>query len=105
MLARLAHVTVRHRRAVIGAWILLTLFGVFAAAQVSSRWYQSLASPGKPAYDASQRSLKALGAGARPPSVVAFHISGDATKSKAIEQATRRAAATMPGARMSSLVR
>jgi hypothetical protein len=25
MLARLAHVTVRHRRAVIGTWILLTL--------------------------------------------------------------------------------
>ena len=102
MLARLAHVTVRHRRAVIGTWILLTLFGAFAAGQVSTRWYQSLASPGKPAYDASQRTLKALGAGARPPSVVAFHTGGDATKSKAIEQAMQRAGASVPGARTSS---
>jgi putative drug exporter of the RND superfamily len=102
MLTRLAHVTVRHRWAVIGAWLVLTLFGGFAAGQVSTRWYQSLAIPGKPAYDASQRSVKALGVGARPPNVVAFHTSGDATKSDAIKRAMQRAAATMPGARMSS---
>ncbi|HXY17526.1 MAG TPA: MMPL family transporter [Gaiellaceae bacterium] len=102
MLARLAHLTVRHRWAVIGAWLALTLFGVFAAAQVSNRWYQSFAIPGKPAYEASQRTLKAFGVGSRPPSVVVFHTSGDATGSDAIEQATRRAAKTMPGARTSS---
>jgi putative drug exporter of the RND superfamily len=102
MLARLAHVTVRHRRAVIGAWVLLTLFGVFAAGQVSTRWYQSLATPGEPAYDASQRELAGFGAGARPPSVVAFHSSGDATKSESIERAIGRAAATAPGALTSS---
>ena len=102
MLARLAHVTVRHRWAVIGAWVVLTLFGAFAAGQVSTRWYQSLAVPGKPAYEASQRTLKAFGAGARTPSVVVFHTSGDATKSKAIERAMRRVAAAMPGARTSS---
>src|SRR5215213_6309811 len=102
MLARLAHLIARHRRAVIGTWVLLTLFGGFAAGQVSTRWYQSLATPGKPAYDASQRTLKTLGAGARAPSVVAFHTSGDATRSKSIEQAMRRAAAAMPGARTSS---
>ena len=34
LLGRLAHVIVRHRRAVIGAWLVLTLFGVFAAGQV-----------------------------------------------------------------------
>ncbi|MEA2265557.1 MAG: trehalose monomycolate/heme transporter [Solirubrobacteraceae bacterium] len=102
MLARLAHVTLRHRRAVIGAWLVLTLFGVFAAGQVSTRWYQSIAIPGKPAYDASQRTLKALGVGPRPPSVVAFHTTGDATKSDAIKQAMGRAAATMPGALTSS---
>ena len=79
MLTRLAHVTLRHRRIVIAAWVLLTLFGVFAAGQVSTRWYQSLAVPGKPAYDASQRTLKAFGTGDRTPSVVVFHTSGDAT--------------------------
>jgi putative drug exporter of the RND superfamily len=102
MLSRLAHLTVRHRWVVIGTWLVLTLFGAFAAGKVSTRWYQSLSVPGKPAYEASQRSLKALGVGARPPSVVVFHTSGDATKSEAIEQAMQRAAAAMPGARTSS---
>jgi RND superfamily putative drug exporter len=102
LLARLAHTVARHRRAVIGAWLVLTLFGVFAAGQVSTRWYQSLSVPGKPAYDASQRSVKALGVGARPPSVVVFHTNADATQSDAIKQAMARAAATMPGARTSS---
>lgn len=102
MLTRLAHLTVRHRRAVIGIWVVLTLFGAFAAGKVSTRWYQSLSVPGKPAYEASQRTLKALGVGARPPSVVAFHTRGDATKNGAIKQAMERAVATMPGARTSS---
>ena len=102
MLTRLAHLTTRHRWPVIGAWLCLTLFGGFAAGKVSTRWYQSLAIPGKPAYEASQRTQSALGVGARPPSVVAFHTSEDVTKSTAIEQAMRRAAAAAPGARTSS---
>ena len=40
--------------------------------------------------------------GVRPPNVVVFHTSGDATKSGAIKLAMQRAAATMPGARTSS---
>jgi RND superfamily putative drug exporter len=102
MLTRLAHLTVRHRWPVIGAWLALTLFGGVAAAKVSTRWYQSFSIPGKPAYEASQRTLQALGVGARATSVVVFHTRGDATKSKAIEQAMERAAATVPGARTSS---
>ena len=80
-LGRLAHFTARHRWQVIGVWIVLTLFGGVAAGQLSSRWYQSLAVPGKPAYEASQRTLDALGVGVRAPNVVVFHSSGDATKS------------------------
>jgi putative drug exporter of the RND superfamily len=102
MLTRLAHLTVRRRWRVIGVWLVLTVLGGFAAGKVSTRWYQSLSIPGKPAYETSQRTLKAFGAGARAPSVVVFRTSGDATKSEAIEQAMRRAAATMPGARTSS---
>ena len=45
LLAGLAHVVSRHRRKVIAAWVLLTLFGVFAAGQVK-RWYQSFSIPG-----------------------------------------------------------
>src|SRR6266568_4215769 len=97
-LARLAHFIARHRWPVIGVWIVLTLFGGVAAGKLSSRWYQSFSIPGKPAYEASQRTLKAFGVGVRPPNVVVFHTSGDATKSGAIEEAMRRAAATMPGA-------
>src|SRR5919199_5982579 len=101
-LARLAHLVARRRFVVIGVWVALTLFGGFAAGQVSKRWYQSFSIPGKSAYEANQRTLKAFGTGVRPPNVVVFHTSGDATKSDAIKQAMRRAAATMPGARTSS---
>ena len=57
MLARLTHVIVRRRRLVIGVWVVLTLFGAFAAGQVSKRWYQSFSIPGKSAYEANQRTL------------------------------------------------
>ena len=74
-LARLAHFTTRYRWPVIAGWIALTIFGGYAAGQLSTRWYQSLAVPGKPAYEASQRTLKTLGAGDRSPSTVVFHSS------------------------------
>ncbi len=102
MLARLAHVVARHRWKVIAAWIVLTLFGAFAAGQVHKRWYQSFSIPGKSAYEANQRTMKAFGTGVRPPNVVVFRTTGDATKSTAIEAAMARAAAAMPGARTSS---
>ena len=102
MLTRLARLTIRHRWAVVGTWLVLTLFGVFAAQKVSTRWNQSLSAHGRPAYDASQRTLKAFGVGVRAPDVVVFHASGDATKSRAIEAAMGRAAGTMPGALTSS---
>src|SRR6516165_8029051 len=102
MLVRLAHLINRRPWWFIGAWIVLTIFGAYAAGQVSKRWYQSFSIPGKPAYEASQRTLHAFGTGVRPPNVVVFHTSGDATKSAAIKAAMARAAATMPGARTSS---
>jgi putative drug exporter of the RND superfamily len=102
VLARLAHFVARHRIAVIAVWVVLTLFGGFAAGKVSKRWYQSFSIPGKSAYEANQRTLKAFGTGVRPPNVVVFHTSGDARKSTAIKQAIDRAVATMPGARTSS---
>ena len=102
MLTRLAHLIIRHRWATIGAWLVLTLFGGFAAQKVSKRWNQSLSDPGAAAYDASQRTLKDFGVGVRPPNVVVFHTRGDATKSRAIERAMDRAASTMPGALTSS---
>src|SRR5262252_7807351 len=96
MLARLAHVVARHRWKFIVVWIGLTLFGAFAAGQVSKRWYQSFSIPGKSAYEANQRTLKTFGTGIRPPDVVVFHTSGDAAQSAAIAAAMKRAAAAVP---------
>jgi RND superfamily putative drug exporter len=92
LLARLAHVVARHRYPVIGAWLVLTLFGGYAAGQVSKRWFQSFSIPGRSAYETSQRTLKTFGVGVRPPNVVVFHTTGDATKSAAIKSATERIA-------------
>ena len=63
-LERLAHFIARYRWPVIAVWVVLTLVGGVAAGKLSTRWYQSTAIPGKPAYEGSQRTLKALGAGA-----------------------------------------
>src|SRR5438105_2410505 len=102
MLARLAHLIARRRWYVIGVWLVLTLFGGFAAGQVSKRWYQSFSIPGKSAYEADQRTLKHFGTGVRPPNVVVYHTNSDATQSQAIQQSMKRAAATAPRSRTSS---
>src|SRR4051812_16540534 len=102
-LARLAHFTTRYRWPVIGAWIVLTLFGGYAAGQLSSRWYQSLAVPGEPAYEASQRTLAAFGAGVRSPNTVVFHSSRtDVGTSPEVRAAMVRVANANPGALTSS---
>src|SRR6266508_1567973 len=102
MLARLAHVIAHRSWYIIGAWVVLTFFGAFAAGQVSKRWFQSFSIPGYSAYEASQRTIDSFGTGERPPNVVVFQTSGDATQSDAIQAAMARAAKTSPGARTSS---
>jgi putative drug exporter of the RND superfamily len=102
MLVRLAHAIAHHRKAVILAWLALTIFGGFSASQVSQRWLQSLSVPGHSAYEANQRTLDRFGTGDRSPNVVVFATKGDATKSEAIRAAMERARAASPGARSSS---
>ena len=103
MLARLAHVTARHRKAIIFAWIALTVFGGFAAGQVSERWLQSFSIPGYSAYEASQRTFERFGTGERPPNVVVFQTKGDATQERrdCAPRWSERLEAS-PGARASS---
>src|SRR5947209_8412071 len=79
MLARLAHIVARHPWRFIGAWIVLTLVGGFAAGQVGKRWYQSFSIPGYSGYETNQKILQEFGTGIRPPDVVVFHSSGDVT--------------------------
>jgi RND superfamily putative drug exporter len=102
LLASLAHVIARHRRKVIGIWIVLTLFGAFAAGQVSKRWFQSFSIPGYSAYEANQRTLKTFGTGEQAPLVAVFHSSGDITKASGISGAISAAASVNPGSRVSS---
>src|SRR5689334_331580 len=102
MLARFAHVVARRRWTIIGIWVVLTLFGGYAAGQVSKRWYQSFSIPGKSAYEANQRTMAVFGVGVRPPNVVVFHTDGDATRNDAVKAAMNRAAAANPGALTSS---
>src|SRR3989442_10905357 len=102
MLSRLAHWIVRHRRLVIGAWILLTLFGVFSAWRVSNRWFRSFSIPGYSSYEANQRTLHTFGTGEQAPLVAVFRSSGDVTKVAGIKQAIAAAANVNPGSRVSS---
>ena len=102
ILASLTHVIVRHRRAVIGVWVLLTLFGAFSASQVSKRWFESFSIPGYSAYEANQRTLHALGTGEQAPLVAVFNSSGDITKVSGITTAIAAAAKVNPGSRVSS---
>jgi RND superfamily putative drug exporter len=102
-LERLAHFTARYRWPVIVAWLALTVVGGVAAGKLSTRWYQSTAIPGKPAYEGSLRTLEALGAGQRPPNTVVFHSpSVDVTKSPAVRAAVARVVRANPHALTSS---
>jgi RND superfamily putative drug exporter len=102
LLARLAHLVARRRWIVIAIWIVLTVFGAYAAKQVSKRWFQSFSIPGYSAYEADSRTFARFGTGRRPPNVVVFTTGGDATRSGAIRAAMGRAAKVSPGARTSS---
>src|SRR5436190_6956874 len=101
-LARLTHVIVRRRKLVIGAWIVLTIFGAFSASQVSKRWFESFSIPGYSAYEANQRTLHTFGTGEQAPLVAVLHSSGDITKATGIEKAIAAAAHVNPGSRVSS---
>src|SRR4051812_33008033 len=102
ILATLTHLIVRRRRTVIGAWILLTLFGGFSAGQVSKRWFESFSIPGYSAYEANQRTLHTFGTGEQPPLVAVFSSDGDITKQTGIPKAIAAAAKVNPGSRVSS---
>ena len=101
MLARLAHLTLRHRWAVIGSWIVLTVFGAYSAMRVSERWSGGSSVPG-PAYETNQRALKSFGSGELYPMIAVFRSHGDITKVAGIAAAISAAAEVNPGSRTSS---
>ena len=83
-------------------WLVLTLFGAYSAQRVSSRWSEHFSIPGYSAYETNQRVLHTFGNGAQPPLVAVFRSQGDVTKQPGIEAAIAKAAAVVPGSRVSS---
>src|SRR5262249_51062001 len=101
-LARLARVVMHHRRIVAVGWIALTIFGAFAAGQVSKRWLEQFSIPGYSAYEANQRTLRIFGSGAQPPNIAVVRVDGDVTKSAAARETLARVSREFPKFRTSS---
>jgi putative drug exporter of the RND superfamily len=102
VLGQLAHFIHRRRWFVIGAWIVLTVFGVFGVQKMSKRWFQQFSIPGYSAYQANQTILHTFGNGEAPPVVLVFHSQGDVTKQRGIEKAIVAAQTANPHSRTSS---
>jgi RND superfamily putative drug exporter len=101
-LAQLARLVMRHRRLVAGVWIALTIFGAFAASEVSKRWLEQFSIPGFSAYEANQRTLKTFGTGAQAPNIAVIRVKGDVTKSAAARETLARVSQEFPKFRTSS---
>ena len=98
MLANLARLVLRRRWIIVGAWIILTFAGAFAAGQLSKRWFESFSIPGFPAYEANQRTLRTFGSGEQAPLVAVFTTrEKDVTGVAGIEPAIDAAAKQIPG--------
>jgi RND superfamily putative drug exporter len=103
VLRRLAHVVLHHRKIVLGAWILLTIFGAFAAPRAVNRLVTTFSIPGSSAYQANQQIVKTFGNGDQRPFVLVFHDpSRDVTAVPGVQGAINRAAAVNRGARVAS---
>ena len=76
MMDRLTYYVTHHRRLVIGVWLALTLFGMFASVKVADRWLEDFAIPGYSAYEANQRTVATLGNGEIEPFVAVLHSGG-----------------------------
>src|SRR5918911_1145862 len=98
----LAHFVLRRRRAIVVAWILLTLLGAYSANAVSKRWLEQFSIPGYSAYEANQRTLKTFGTGENAPLVAVFRANGDVTNQRGVAAAISAAAKENPGSRVSS---
>ena len=102
-MARLAHFVAHHRLIVIGTWLVLTIFGGYAAGQLSDRWLEDFSIPGADGYEANQRAVAELGNGELFPFVLVLRAeSGDVTKIAGVEQAIEKTAAANRGSRVSS---
>ncbi|MCW2974537.1 MAG: MmpL protein [Thermoleophilia bacterium] len=68
----LTRFVIAHRRWVIAVWILLVLFGGFAAGKVADRFQTDFSNPGKPGFEANTRVFDAFGNGRAEPVQVVY---------------------------------
>jgi len=71
----------RHRRLVIGFWLLLLVAGGAAAGKVPQRLSTDFSLPGQPGYVAAQKLMHAYGNGGRAPSILTVTVpAGDTAR-------------------------
>jgi len=101
--AGLARLVIRIRWLVVAAWIALTFVGMFSAAKLSDRWFESFSIPGYSAYEANQRTLKAFGSGEQVPLVVVLTAKDkDVRTVRGVDEAIDATAGVVHGARVGS---
>jgi RND superfamily putative drug exporter len=102
-MAGLARLVIRIRWLVVAAWIVLTFVGMFSAAKLSDRWFESFSIPGYSAYEANQRTLRAFGSGEQVPLVVVLTAKDkDITTVAGVDEAIGAAAGVVRGGRVGS---
>src|SRR5438034_5270930 len=102
-MARVARLVIRHRRLIVGTWIVLTIVGVVSTTRLADRWFQSFSIPGYSAYEANQRALKTFGSGEQPPMVVVLTSPGkEVTAVPALRRTIDVTAHAVPGSRVGS---
>ncbi len=102
-MAGLARLVIRARWLVVASWIVLTIVGMFSAAKLSDRWFESFSIPGYSAYEANQRTLAAFGSGEQVPLVVVLTAKDkDITTVQGVEDAIGATAEVVKGGRVGS---
>ena len=85
---RLTDLCLRHRRWVVGAWVLLALVGAVCAAGLSNRLDTTFSLPGQAAYETDQAVIHAYGTGGgNPPAVVTVTVATGTVATPAVRTA------------------
>jgi putative drug exporter of the RND superfamily len=105
-MATLTRRVLRHKRAVVITWVLLTLIGVGAAGPATEALDQRFSVPDREGWETSQRILKLYGNGGEsPPLIPVVSLPPGATASspgvrKQLHELEERAAHVVPGSRV-----
>ena len=74
LMAQLTAFALRHRRWIIGGWLLMIIAGAAAVGQVSQRLSTDFSLPGQPGYETAQRMMGAYGNGGQAPSILTVTV-------------------------------